>query len=193
MTACGALVAQQERQSRSQVASGDLALSDGIERMPRRLTAAEHRGDRLFLHLQIISLALPLFISAMGGLVGGWIGVAVGLLFGWLVGVWIRRSLGLRASDPWDGFLIRMRERANGSRPGLLEALVENVRRRRFTREQCVAITLAWEETCDRLACEPSPEAKRRLILEFDAALKRISYDDDAADSSPSLSGANAP
>jgi hypothetical protein len=41
-------------------------LSDGIERMPRRLSDAEGREDRLFLHLQVVSSVLPLLCPTLG-------------------------------------------------------------------------------------------------------------------------------
>jgi hypothetical protein len=153
-----------------------LSISDGIERMPRQLTDAERRGDRLFLHLQVVSLLLLLLSPILGGVLSGWAGAAVGLVVGWFARIWMRHSMGLRGSNPHDGFLIRMRERANGARRGLLEALIEKVRRRPFRREQCAAMTQAWDETCQRLAVTTSEEEKRAIMNAFDAQIKRISY-----------------
>lgn len=152
------------------------SLSDGIERMPRLLTDAECRGDRLFLHLQVVSTVLLLLSPILGGVQGGWTGAAIGFLVGWLVRVWMRHSMGLRGSNPDDGFFIRMKERANGSRRGVLEALIERVRHRPFTQEQCVAITRAWDDTRERLEATTSVEEKRELINVFDEQIKRISY-----------------
>jgi hypothetical protein len=151
-------------------------LSDGIERMPRRLTDAERRGDRLFLHLQVVTSVLPLLCPVLGGVLGGWPGAARGLVVGWLARVWMRHSMGLRGSNPNDGFFIRMRERANGARRGILEAAIERVRQRPFTQEQCAAMTQAWDETRQRLAAATSEEEKRELFDAFDAQIKRISH-----------------
>ena len=154
-------------------------ISDGIELMPRSLTDAERRGDRLFLHLQVVSSVLLLLSPVLGGVLGGWTGAAIGLVVGWLVRVWMRHSMGLRGSNPHDGFFIRMKERANGARRGILEALIERVRQRPFTQGQCAAITQAWDETRQRLAATTSEEEKRTLINAFDAQIKRISYGQD--------------
>jgi hypothetical protein len=152
------------------------SLSDGIERMPRRLTEEERRGDRLYLHLQVSSFVLLLLLPILGGVLSGWIGAGIGLVVGWFARVWIRRSMGLRGSNPHDGFFIRMRERANGARRGLLEALIERVRRRSFTQKQCAAMTQAWDDTRQRLAATKSAEEKRALMKVLDADIKRISY-----------------
>ncbi len=151
-------------------------LSDGIELMPRRLTDGERSGDRLFLHLQVLSSVFLLMCPALGGVLRGWLGGGIGLIVGWMVRTWMRRSMGLRGSNPNDGFFIRMRERANGARRGILEAMIENVRHRQFNREQCIAITRAWDETGQRLAGITSQEEKRALINALDAKVKRISY-----------------
>lgn len=154
-------------------------ISDGIERMPRRLTDAERRGDRLFLHLQVVSSVLLVQSPVLGGVLGGWTGAAIGLVVGWLARVWMRHSMSLRGSNPHDGFFIRMKERANGARRGILEALIERVRQRPFTQVQCPKITQTWDETRQRIAATTSEEEKRTLINAFDAQIKRISYGQD--------------
>jgi hypothetical protein len=151
-------------------------MSDGIERMPRRLTDAEHRGDRLYLHLQVLATAILLLSPVLGGVLGGWTGAGIGLVFGGVTRVWMRCSMGLRGSNPHDAFFIRMRERARGARCGILEALIEKVRRRQFTQVQCVAITKAWDDTRERLEMAASVEERRQLLNALDAEIKRISY-----------------
>ena len=154
-------------------------LSDGIERMPRHLTDTERRGDRLFLHLQIFSSTLLLLCPVLGGVLGGWPGAAIGLMVGWLARTSMRHSMGLRGSNPHDGFFIRMKERSNGARRGILETLIERVRQRPFTQEQCAAITKVWDDTRVRLEAATSVEEKRELINACDAEIKRISYGHD--------------
>jgi formylglycine-generating enzyme len=160
-------------------ASDERNLSDGIERMPRRLTGSERRGNTLFRHLQVVSfVALPMFLI-LGAVQKGWSGAAVGLGAGWVVRTWMRRSMGMRSSNPDNGFFIRMRERANGARRGILEILIERLRQRPFTRDQCVAITQAWEETRRQMAAATTPEEKLALATKLDAEVKRISYGQD--------------
>jgi hypothetical protein len=151
-------------------------LSDGIERMPRQLTDAERRGDRLFLHLQVVSSVLLILFPVLGGVLGGWPGAATGLVVGWLARALMRHSMGLRGSNPNDGFFIRMKERASGARRGVLEALIESVRQRSFTQRQCAVITNAWDDTRKRIEAATSAEEKRELINSLDVEIKRISY-----------------
>ena len=87
---------------------------------------------------------------------------------------WIRRSMGLRGTDPVEGFFLRMRERANGSRRGLLEALIELSRGRSYTRAQCAAITQVHDETEKRLVKAESDEERRSLVEELDRRIKQI-------------------
>jgi hypothetical protein len=155
------------------------SLSDGIERMPRHLTEAEQRGDRLFLHLQIVSKMLFLLFPVLGVVLRGWVGAILGLAVGLLVWFGMRHSMGLRGLDPNDGWFIRMKERANGARRGILEALIERVRQRCFTPEQCVAITKAWEDTRRQLEAAKSEDEKRKLLNALDAEVKRVSYGED--------------
>jgi hypothetical protein len=160
-------------------ASGHQQLSDGIERMPRRLTAAELRADRLYVHLQVISnLAIP-FFPILGFVLKGVTGSAVGLVVGWCIRAWMRHSMGLRGTNAHDGFFIRMRERANGSHRGLLEILIEHICRRPFARAQCVAITKALDETQHRLIYAVSDEDRQALIQELDSQVKKISYSEE--------------
>jgi hypothetical protein len=157
-------------------APDQLQLSDGIEQMPRRLTDAERRADHLFLHLQVISYVLLLLFPVLGYVQGGWTVGVVGLVVGWLIRVWIRYSMGIRGSDPNDGFFIRMKERAGGARRGILEILLESVRQRSFTQGQCTAIIKVWDNKRKLIEAATSEEEKIELLRELDAEIKRISY-----------------
>jgi hypothetical protein len=154
-------------------------LSDGIERMPRRLTEAEHRGDKLFFHLQVASFGVLILFPILGGALRGWIGAGIGFVVGWIVRSWIRRSMGVRGSNPNESFFIRMRERAKGARPGMLEILIERVRQRTFTQRQCAEITEAWDQTRLQMEAAKSIEEKRQLMEKLDSQIKRISYGHD--------------
>lgn len=150
-----------------------------VRSMPRPLTEEEQRGDRLYLHLQVIALVVLFLLPILGAAWQGWIGAAIGLVAGVLLRFWMRRSMGLRGSNPHDGFFIRMRERANGSRRGLLEAWIERVRGRPFTHPQCVAIAEAWDDARGRLAKATSGDERLAILEELDACVKRISYGDE--------------
>jgi hypothetical protein len=92
----------------------------------------------------------------------------------------MRRSMGLRGRDSNDSFFIRMRERARGSRRGLLELLIERARERSFTQAQCMALTDAHDEVQRQLGKAASREAKEMLLEEFDGRVKEISYGRDS-------------
>ena len=70
----------------------------------------------------------------------------LGLLAGWAVGFWIRRSLGMRSWDPTHGFYVRLLERGNGNRPKRLESLVEKLRGGVFIPVLCCRVTGAYAE-----------------------------------------------
>ncbi len=154
----------------------DSRLSDGIRNMPRPLTTAELKGDRLFLHLQALSVVLLILPPVLGGVAAGLLGAAAGMIIGLVVFVSFRRSMGIRGRDANTAFFIRMRERADGSRRGLLETLIERVRGRTFTREQCADIADEWDDFQRRLPQATSAAERRRLLEEFDSVVKRISY-----------------
>jgi len=176
----GAPGTQRNPSLQAQTISKQQGLSDGIERMPRRLTTADRRSDVLFRHLQILSNLSLLLFPILGGVMRGWAGMVIGLVIGWFTRTWMRRSMGLRGSNPDEGFFIRMRERAKGSHRGFLEILIESVRQRPFTRAQCIAITQVWDETHRRLAAVAPVEEKITLMNECDAQVKQILYGQDA-------------
>ena len=173
-------VAAEDPELAAFIATAEVPVTRATRRsMPRPLTEKERRGDRLYLHLQVIALVVLFLLPILGGVWRGWTGAAIGLAAGALLRFSMRRSMGLRGSNPHDGFFIRMRERANGSRPGVLEALIERVRGRPFTRPQCVAIAKAWDEARSRLADAASGDERHAIVEELDARVKAISYGDE--------------
>jgi hypothetical protein len=87
--------------------------------------------------------------------------------------------MGLRGSNTHAGFFIRMKERANGSPRGVLETLIERIRQRSFTQEQCAAITKVWDDARVLIETATSIDEKRELIKALDLEIKRISYGQD--------------
>jgi hypothetical protein len=69
-----------------------------------------------------------------------------------------------------------MQERAQGSRPGVLERLLESVRGNPFSRDKCAEIAAAFSVAERLLASERSADARMRILKDLDATVKAISY-----------------
>jgi len=95
---------------------------------------------------------------------------------GYLVGCWIRRSLGLRKPKEL-GFFVRMCERAHGSRRGVLEWFIEKVRKNEFTLEKCSAICDAYEKAIMKLRSCSDTDMEEMVLKDLDRRVKEISYD----------------
>lgn len=152
------------------------SLSDGIARMPRTLTTRERFADRVFFFLQMISWFAFIFGGIVGYAITGWTGCVVLLVAGWLFGMWMRRSIGLRGRDPFHGFYRRMKERAGGSRRGILEWLIESLRGRGFTRSQCQRIWAAYERAMALGRTASTSKQQRQILQQLDEETKSISY-----------------
>lgn len=144
--------------------------------MSKRLSRQEQWTDRLFVCLQVI--AALLFVA--GGLVGYFFFQVTGLILGsaggFMAGVWMRRSMGLRGAAP-HGFYLRMKERADGSPRGLLELILEKLRGNDFTPEKCLAISKIYARTMEGLQNAHTEDDVRSLLRELDERTKDISYD----------------
>ena len=152
------------------------SLSDGISHMPRRLTARERLADHVFFYLLITSR----FVFIVGGIVGyvvnGLVGCVVLIGGGFLLGVWMRRSLGMRGPDQFHGYFRRIKERANGSRRGLLEWAIEVLRDSGYTISKCKAISEAYERAMTECHQVSSPVQQQTILQRLDVEVKRISY-----------------
>lgn len=151
-------------------------LSEGISNMPRRLTRREWLADHSFFYLQLVSKLGFIAGGIIGYAVWGWIGcfaLAGGCL---LLGMLIRRSVGLRGPDPFHGWYRRMRERAEGSRAGLLEWMMEGLRGNKFTRAKCRGIAAAYDTAMAELRSATSREQQLAILKRLDSETKRISY-----------------
>jgi hypothetical protein len=72
---------------------------------------------------------------------------------------------------------MRMRERAQGSKPGFLEWLLEKVSRKVFTKAECRAVTQVYEKTVKQLKQSDSSEVQNRILAELDRKVFQILYD----------------
>lgn len=146
----------------------------GATAAERSTTRREQLADNLYIALQILSHSL-LFI---GGIFGYAFYQFYGLILfgalGYLSGVWMRRSMGIRGLKPTTGFFIRMRERALGSRPGLLEWLLEKISLNEFTQAKCRAVTQAHERAVKKLKQTDSAEEQNRILADLDKKVKQI-------------------
>lgn len=142
--------------------------SDGIPHVLRRLTARERLAGHLSSCLQITSWFAFIVGGIVGYVVNGPIGCAVLLSAGWLLGIWIRRSLGQRGSDPCREHSGRIKERPDGSRRGVLEWVIETLRGSGPTVSKCKATTAAHEQTMVPCHSAESPAQKQAILQRLD-------------------------
>src|SRR5579862_9041809 len=71
-------------------------LSDGILNMPREMSAREHRADSIRFYLLVCGRILVLPAAVLGFDLLGLLGCAIGAGVSWIIGMWVRRSLGVR-------------------------------------------------------------------------------------------------
>lgn len=147
-----------------------------ISNMPRELTSREKAVDRLYLAFQLLSKWAFLPMAVIGYATEGIAWASVGALGAVLAGFWMRRSMGLRGSDPHTGFFIRARERANGSSRGLLEWLLEKLRGAEFSRAQCKAFADAYDVAMSGIQKAGSEAERTKIARDLDRRVKEISY-----------------
>jgi hypothetical protein len=151
-------------------------LSDGVPRMPRRLTHREKCADQVYLYLQLGSRVLFVFAGILGYSWEGFPGATALAVTGYIVGWWIRRSLGIRRPKAL-GFFVRMCERAHGSRRGVLEWVIENMRENELTLQKCSAICDVYENAMMKLQNGADAATETRVLQDLDRRVKEISYD----------------
>ncbi len=144
--------------------------------MSIKITERERFVDKIFIGLQIFSGILFVITGLIGYLLYKFIGIALGIIVGFLFGKWMRYSMGIRGEDPFHGFYTRLRERANDGRRCLLEYLLEKARGNEYTREKCIAITMEYEKALKELANVSNTNEAQRIFHELDKKTKEISY-----------------
>ncbi len=149
----------------------------GRDAQPVALTGREKLADGLFTVLWVLSWALP----AIGG-VGGYFlyqyfGILLFAILGYGLGAWMRRSLGVRGRRATTGFFMRMRERAQGMRPGVLETMLERLSRHELTAEKCRSIVLAYDRAIKQLRRNPGVEERNKILAGLDRRVKEIVYE----------------
>jgi hypothetical protein len=147
-----------------------------MRNMPRDLSGQEKFADILYVILQILSKILFIILGIIGFIYYKYIGAIGGAIIGYLIGHWIRYSLGRAGSNPHDAYFVRMRQRANGSKPRLLEYLLEKIRGNEFTQKKCREIIDAYDDAIEQLR-KCSNEFQRQAVLNrLDTEIKSISY-----------------
>ena len=146
----------------------------GTNAVSNSLTEQEARADRLFRSLQIVSHFLFIIGGFVGYLYGQYYGVLVGGILGYVMGTWIRRSMGIRGLKPTVGFFKRMRERASGQPPGMLERLLEGVEGHTYPPQKCKEIALIYERAVHQLRQAPAGEAQNRILADLDRRLWQL-------------------
>ena len=148
----------------------------GSSSSDRNMTGREKLAEKIFVSLQIISHILFL----VGGIIGYSFYQLYGLLLfavlGHLIGVWIRRSMGIRGLKPTTGFFMRMRERAHGSKPGLLEGLLEILSHNEFTPDKCRSVIQIYDKAVKQLKQSGSVEEQTRILADLDKRVNQILY-----------------
>jgi hypothetical protein len=141
------------------------------------MNGREKLVETLYLTLQVISQVLLILGGILGYIFYEIYGLILFAAAGYLLGVWIRRSLGIRGRKQTTGFFMRMRERAQGFRPGLLEWTLEKVSRNEFTRAKCRAVTQIYEKSVRQLKQSQSTEEQNRILADLDKRVYQILYD----------------
>ncbi len=141
------------------------------------MTLREIVSDWLYVAMQFGSRIFFVITGVIGYFVFDLTGVVIGALAGFAVGLWMRRSMGFRGSNPIVGFYIRMRERADGSRRGVLEHALEALSGNTFTLAKCQEIANAYDRA-ELQFRDCKTEAERdEIFSELDRATKHAYYD----------------
>ena len=133
-------------------------------------------ADCAFVLLLLVSRCSLVIGAAAGGLVAGLVGVAIGSAGGWVIGRWMRWSLGLRRHRVTHGFVVRMLERGNNDRPKFLESLVETVRGHRLSAKQCRIVAAAYGVATRQLQTCDSPSDRDEILKERDRKIFAATY-----------------
>jgi hypothetical protein len=140
----------------------------GSAAAPRVQTKRQRLAERLFLALQVLSLSLFLVGAVLGYYFYQFSGLILFGALGYLAGVWMRRSLGIRGQKATTGFFQRMRERAQGAKPGLLEWLLEKVGQDHLTQARCREIVQVYDKAVSQLKREKSTQAQNKILADLD-------------------------
>lgn len=145
--------------------------------MPRAMTRREKVSDWLYMALLFGSRLLFVITGIIGYFVFSIIGSVIGASAGLAVGFWMHYSMGFRGPNPIVGFYIRMRERANGSRQGFLEFVLETLSGNAFTRVKCQKIADAYDSAQLRFRNCKTEAERNEIFWELDRATKYAFYD----------------
>lgn len=148
----------------------------GRSAMLRNRTPQEKIADNLYAFLIILSDILFFIGGVCGYFINRFYGIILFATLGYLAGIWMRRSLGVRGRNPTTSFFKRIRERAQGSRPGLLEWLIEKVSNTELSQAKCKAIIQVYEKSVSQLKQSRPAEEQNQILADLDARVKKIMY-----------------
>ncbi len=146
----------------------------GTSRASLQQTDRQRLAGVLYIAFQVLSWLLVLIGALLGYIFYHFYGLLLGSLLGYTLGIWVRRSLGMRGRKATTGFFARLRERALGSRPGILEGLLENISREQLTQAKCRAMIQAQEKAVERLKQASSHEEQNKILAELDRRLRQM-------------------
>lgn len=144
--------------------------------LPKAHTTRGRIANALFAGLFGFSWIAFVVAELIGSANFGWAGCGIGLVVGWIFGMWMRRSLGVSNRNLTRGFFIRMLDRGNGSPTRLLESWVEALRGRRLTMVDCRALVAIRGEALRHWQVTESPEEHERIRREQDQKILRVLY-----------------
>ena len=145
--------------------------------MSRIISKREQFADIIYQILILISSSMFIIVGLIGYVLYDVWGVIIGVISGFLIGIWMQHSFGKRGKDSFTGFYVRMRERAKGSPPGLLERFLESVRGNAFTVDKCSRIIQVFDSSMEKLKQTNSPEERERILIDLSETTKKISYE----------------
>ncbi len=148
----------------------------GAPAAPRKMSGQEKLADGLYGFLVIGSYLLFIIGGVGGYLFNGLYGSILFAMLGYGSGVWMRRSLGMRGLKPTTGFFTRMRERAQGSKAGLLEGVLERLSGHTLTQPKCRAVILAREKAVKQLKQSSSTSEQSKILADLEKNVQRILY-----------------
>jgi hypothetical protein len=146
----------------------------GPQRQPRQQTAAEKRADRIYGVLVIASEFFFLLFAFVGYIRYDLYGLLLAGAAGYLAGILLRRSLGMRGRKANTGFFKRMRERGKGSRPGLLEGWLERMSGNELTPARCASVAQVYEKAVQRLRQASTLEEQNRILADLDQRVYKL-------------------
>ncbi|HEX7973095.1 MAG TPA: hypothetical protein VF498_01695 [Anaerolineales bacterium] len=163
-----------------------MQLLNGLSRTPqlfygnlgysRKLAGHARLAENLYVFLHVSSYFLLLLTGILGYAFYQFYGLLISAAAGYAAGAWMRRSLGVRGRKSTTGYFLRMRERAQGSKPGLLEGLLEKLGQTELSQAKCKAIIQVYDTAVKQLKQARSTSDQNNILADLDRRVWEISY-----------------